>query len=588
MIKRRPKKKLSELQATAICGNDITSSVLYVAALSIIAAGQYAWISLLIVVVVLYLFRKIYGEVVGALPLNGGAYNALLNTTSKSVASLAASLTMLSYMSTAVISASEAMHYLNSIVPSLDVNLATIAVLALFMCLTILGITESAAVAVCIFIFHLGSLALLAGSIFVFLANHGFGTLISNNQLPPLHGSIFKAIFWGFSAAMLGISGFESSANFVEEQRPGVFPKTLRNMWIAVSIFNPLMVILALSSIPIPEIGVHETDLLSYMGHLTGKEWIATLISVDAALVLSGAVLTSYVGVTGLIERITLDRIFPRFLLKKNRRGASYRIIIMFFLLCFSILRITNGEVRVLAGVYTISFLSVMALFALGNILLKIRRKRLPRPERASWSAVVLAIIAVLLALFGNIIKEPAPGQPYSIVVFAEYFLPTIILIWIMLNRIMLLEGLLTFIEISFVPILKGVQWLDQKILETIDRIQAQEFVFFTRGDNIANLNKVLLYIRNNEHTRKIKIVHVVTDEDKETLKKLEKDLEFLDREYPDIEIEFVKLKGKFGPELIQKLSKKWNIPVNFMFIGSPGDRFPYSIEELGGVRLII
>jgi hypothetical protein len=29
----------------------------------------------------------------------------------------------------------------------------------------------------------------------------------------------------GFSAAMLGISGFESSANFVEEQEQGVFPK---------------------------------------------------------------------------------------------------------------------------------------------------------------------------------------------------------------------------------------------------------------------------------------------------------------------------------------------------------------------------
>jgi hypothetical protein len=79
--------KLSQLPATAICGNDITSSCLYVSALSIIYAGQYAWIALLIVAFVLFLFRKIYGEVVGALPLNGGAYNALLNTTSKSMAS---------------------------------------------------------------------------------------------------------------------------------------------------------------------------------------------------------------------------------------------------------------------------------------------------------------------------------------------------------------------------------------------------------------------------------------------------------------------------------------------------------------------
>ena len=47
-------------------------------------------------------------------------------------------------------------------------------------------------------------------------------------------------------------------------------------------------------------------------------------------------------------------------------------------------------------------------------------------------------------------------------------------------------------------------------------------------------------------------------------------------------------IEGEFGPELIQQLSGKWRIPTNFMFIGSPGDHFPYRIEELGGVRLII
>ena len=108
-------KKLGQLAATAICGNDITSSCLYVSALTITYAGQYAFIALLIVAAVLFLFRRIYGEVVGALPLNGGAYNVLLNTTSKSNASVAACLTILSYMATAVISASEAMHYLHTL-----------------------------------------------------------------------------------------------------------------------------------------------------------------------------------------------------------------------------------------------------------------------------------------------------------------------------------------------------------------------------------------------------------------------------------------------------------------------------------------
>lgn len=58
--------KLNQVQATAICGNDISSSCLYVSALTIVYASQYAWVSLLIVALVLFLFRKIYGEVVGA------------------------------------------------------------------------------------------------------------------------------------------------------------------------------------------------------------------------------------------------------------------------------------------------------------------------------------------------------------------------------------------------------------------------------------------------------------------------------------------------------------------------------------------
>ncbi len=583
-------KKLSEIPATAICGNDITSSVLYVSALSIISAGQYAWVALLIVAFVLYLFRKIYGEVVGALPLNGGAYNALLNTTSKSVASLAATLTLLSYMATAVISASEAMHYLHAMLPSLPVLMATVFVLTCFLVITIMGIGESAAVAVVIFFFHLASLIILSSTVTGYLVKHGLHIFWENNGAPVMHGSIKMAIFWGFSAAMLGISGFESSANFVEEQQPGVFPKTLRNMWVAVSIFNPLMAFLALSVVPIPAVSHHEADLLSYMAEITGGKGVASLISIDAALVLSGAVLTSYVGVAGLIERITLDRILPQFLLKKNSRGSSYRILIMFYLMCISILFITLGKVEELAGVYTISFLSVMALFAVGNILLKIKRRKLPRPERASWPAVLAALTAVLIALIGNVIREPKPGEPANIAIFLEYFIPALFVIGIMLNRVALLDALLHFIEIIYVPIMKMVQRIDQKIISTIDAIESQEFVFFTRGDNLANLNRVLLYIKNNEHTRKIKIVHVYQEheEDPKVLEKLEKDLEFLDREYPEIDIEFVKIKGRFGPELIKKLSKQWNIPVNFMFIGSPGDRFPYRIEELGGVRLII
>ncbi|MCU0327985.1 MAG: APC family permease [Chitinophagales bacterium] len=575
-------KKLNEWYATAICGNDITSSVLYVSALTIAAAGQYAWIALLMVSATLFLFRKIYHEVVGALPLNGGAYNVLLNSSSKSNASVAATLTILSYMATAVISATEGMHYLHHIFPSIHVIWATFFLLLLFLGLTILGISESAIVALVIFVVHLTTMLLLVVFCFVFIASHGLDNLSLNWQTPIKADGILTALFYGFSAAMLGISGFESSANFVEEQEQGVFPKTLKNMWIAVSILNPLMAVLAICIMPMHEVETYQNSFLSHMGEITGGKTLAFLISINAVLVLSGAVLTSFVGVNGLIKRMTLDRILPQFFLKANKRGSTYRILILFFALCVSVLYVTNGEIGPLAGVYAISFLTVMALFAIGNILLKLRRKKLPRPEIAEPTSVLLGLIAIIIALYGTI-----KANPSYLVTFLNYFIPSILVIMAMLAR----KDILMFLA----KMLKSVNGkyrkhaiIQQRTLDkTIQNFLKQEFVFFSKGDDISSLNKVMMYLHQNEVTNKIKIVSIL-EEDNQPTDQFMKDFDALDRAYPEVDMEYIVEIGRFTPEKVDELSNRWKIPKNFMFIASPGERFSHRVEDLGGVRLIM
>ncbi len=105
-------------------------------------------------------------------------------------------------------------------------------------------------------------------------------------------------------------------------------------MWIAVSVLNPLMAILAISIMPLSEVNEYKNSFLSHMAELTGGKYLATLISINAVTVLSGAVLTSFVGVNGLIKRMTLDRILPNYFLKENKKGSTYRILALFFLLC--------------------------------------------------------------------------------------------------------------------------------------------------------------------------------------------------------------------------------------------------------------
>ncbi|MFH0785294.1 MAG: APC family permease [Pseudomonadota bacterium] len=365
---------LGQLPATATCGNDITSSCLYVSAFAIIYSDRWAPLVLCMVAIVLYLYRAIYAEVVGSLPLNGGAYNALLNTTGKFRASIAACLTILSYMATAVISASEACHYSQTILSSLPVETATIVLLAFFMALSIIGITESSIVAIVIFILHLVTLAILLGVGIMFISQNGLATF-HLNMSTPTQGGIGLALLFGFSASLLGISGFESSANFVEEQAEGIFPLTLRNMWIAVSIINPAMALLDLALVPIPQVAGRQDALLTHMGNLAGGNWLGYLVSIDAALVLSGAVLTSFVGVNGLVHRMTLDRCLPQFFLKKSRRGTTHRIIVRSILMAF-VKRMTTFSQAIRTQIDTINSQQIV-FFTRGDNLFNLNRAML-------------------------------------------------------------------------------------------------------------------------------------------------------------------------------------------------------------------
>ncbi len=70
---------------------------------------------------------------------SGGSYNVLLNTTRKSIAATAACLTILSYIATAVVSATEAIHYMAHVWTGINLVGFTIALLVFFAVLNIMG-----------------------------------------------------------------------------------------------------------------------------------------------------------------------------------------------------------------------------------------------------------------------------------------------------------------------------------------------------------------------------------------------------------------------------------------------------------------
>lgn len=175
-----------------------------------------------------------------ALPLNGGAYNVLLNCTSKLIASIAACLTLVSYVATAVVSASSAIAYGQNLWESLNPTWGVIGLLGIFCLLTLFGLKESSFVALTIFIIHIGTMSVLViMCLKKIVESHKSIDLFVENWNRPSKENIAVDIFYGFALALLGVSGFETSSNYIEEQKPGVFPKTLKNMWYVVSLFNP-------------------------------------------------------------------------------------------------------------------------------------------------------------------------------------------------------------------------------------------------------------------------------------------------------------------------------------------------------------
>ena len=578
----KPVKMLNETFATAICGNDITSSCLYVAAICAGQAGYLAPVALLLVAFILYLYRNIYAEVGEALPLNGGAYNCLLNTTTKAKASIAACMTVLSYIATAVISAKTSMEYLNFITNGqIPVLLATCVLLGAFACLVIAGIGESAKAAFVIFCLHLTSLSLLCLGCLVMIIESP-DILMENWGALPEGTSWNEALFFGFSVALLGVSGFESSSNFIEEQEKGVFPKTLRNMWLAVTIFNPLIAFVALGMLSMSDLVGSQKYLLAEVAQRAGGPVAATLMSVNAAIVLSGAVLASFVGVTGLVSRMTLDRCLPQYLNKRNGRGTYHRIIFMFLALCISIVLITGGELRILAGVYTISFLGVMCLFSLGNILLKLRRSRLPRTVQAGWFPLFLALTATIGGIIGNIYLFPENFRYFSI-----YFFPTVAFVLIILHRQQILKLFLVVLDDLMNDLAKSGEKIKLFVQGKIREITNEGIIFFTKGDDVASLNRAMLYVLENESTKVMTIVHIL-DGTQSPPPRLVRDLRLLDEIYPELNVELVIRKGRFGPDLIRELSNEFGIAPNYMFVGTPGNQFPHRISDLGGVRVII
>src|SRR5690606_36632785 len=98
---------------------------------------------------------------------------------------------------------------------------------------------------------------------------------------------------------------------------------------------------------------------------------------------------------------------------------------------------------------------------------------------------------------------------------FLQYFIPSLLLITIMLNRNVVLQYLLVVMKSFFESAQKLVIDSETLLSRKIAALSEQEFVYFSKADDISSLNKAIMYVQNNEITNKLRIVTVINDHKK-------------------------------------------------------------------------
>ena len=123
-----------------------------------------------------------------------------------------------------------------------------------------------------------------------------------------------------------------------------------------------------------------------------------------------------------------------------------------------------------------------------------------------------------------------------------------------------------------------------EKRIEEIANIRAVVFVGLGSLDRML---KAFLYLNRNEDCQNILVFRFYADEDPNTELNIHRNLGIIRELYPDLKIEYQARKGDFTPKSVEALSRELDVPQNMMFMGSLTHAQSYSVQDLGGVRMI-
>lgn len=376
----KSKAGLNWMIAAGIVGADIGTSVFYSTGLLFPKVGYLAPVFIMCVCLMMWLFKRTYEEGIAMSPYNGGAYVMVLRTIGRRAAVLVGSLTVLSYLATAAVSSLAGAHYISSLFDHVDsgvIVLISFFPIITFGLLNIRGIKEPAKIVTAIAAFHFGLLLIMGMWSGVYVLTHDIEWSKMIDMMPKDLST--AAILHGFAAAFLGITGFESAAQIVEELEEPM-NETVRKLYktvvILVSLTAPVISFMCLAVLTHQEVVENRQFLLSGLAQKIGGQPLLWVLVVDATLTLFAATNTAYVGFIGLATTMAKQGNLPQIILKRlahrfpSIQGYPF-IALPFMAAAMFMTSFAHDKDAVLEEVYGMSFLGVMVSFALGVVLMR-------------------------------------------------------------------------------------------------------------------------------------------------------------------------------------------------------------------------
>lgn len=300
------------------------------------------------------------------------------------------------------------------------------------------------------------------------------------------------------------------------------------------------------------------------------------MVVVDAVVVLCAGVLTGILSACELLVKLSCDLILPRvFLATVPATGAPYVAVISFIAFSALIYASTGANLIVISQMFAMVWLAVMALFPVSLLLLRFSRPRLPRASQCSLFVVAGAISVTVTVAAGNVAIDPTIAGW-----FALYLIILLVLFYTSQNKVTILRWVYwAYDQLPWLHKRDFTKGWGDGLIRHMRKLRRQEVCLLVKTDEINNLFNMILYVRRNEETSHLKIVHFHSGD---IPSEMEANARILDEAFPEITVDLMFVEGQFDPKNLAALAHHLKIPRSLMFMSSPGPNFRYSVAELG------